>query len=261
MPLLGVCLGHQGLTWVHGGKVLPAPEVMHGRISAVLHETRRCSPGIPREFQAVRYHSLCVEQPLPEELEVIARTSDGVVMAVAHRTRPQWGVQFHPESICTDYGRRLLANFRELTEQFAAARGSPSCRRRGRRRAAAAAPALPAARTSCSRSSAWTGCTTPNALSSTCYGASETAFWLDSSKVDERARFSFMGAADGPLRRRSSTTSTAASCACSVRGLTRRSCTSRSSTTSAVRCAACATSRTTCRSTSTAASSATSATS
>ncbi len=73
VPLLGVCLGHQGLTWVHGGKVLHAPEVMHGRISAVLHEDSPLFAGIPREFQAVRYHSLCVEQPLPPELEAIAR--------------------------------------------------------------------------------------------------------------------------------------------------------------------------------------------
>src|SRR3978361_2043007 len=75
VPLLGVCLGHQGLTWVHGGKVLSAPEVMHGRISAVLHDESPLFAGTPREFQAVRYHSLCVEQPLPDDLEVIAQTS------------------------------------------------------------------------------------------------------------------------------------------------------------------------------------------
>ena len=90
---------------------------MHGRLSAVLHEDSPLFAGIPREFQAVRYHSLCVEQPLPEELEPIAWTSDGVLMAVAHRERPQWGVQFHPESICTEYGRLLLANFRDLTAE------------------------------------------------------------------------------------------------------------------------------------------------
>src|SRR5207249_3628097 len=72
-----------------------------------------------------RYHSLCVAQPLPEELEPIAWTSDGVLMAVAHKRRPLWGVQFHPESISTDYGRRLLANFRDLTAQAAGQRGGP----------------------------------------------------------------------------------------------------------------------------------------
>ncbi len=198
VPLLGVCLGHQGLTWVHGGKVLPAPEVMHGRLSAVLHDESPLFAGIPREFQAVRYHSLCVEQPLPDDLEVIAQTSDGVVMAVAHRTRPQWGVQFHPESICTDYGRRLLANFRELTEQFAGDRN-------GRPRASAAPASREQSASAASRANLVLKVKRLDTLYDTerafvnLYGESETAYWLDSSKVDERARFSFMGSADGPL--------------------------------------------------------------
>jgi para-aminobenzoate synthetase len=198
VPLLGVCLGHQGLTWVHGGKVRPAPEVMHGRISAVLHDDSPLFAGIPREFQAVRYHSLCVEQPLPEELESIARTSDGVVMAVAHRTRPQWGVQFHPESICTDYGRQLLANFRELTRKFDAGAN-------GDRRSTTEAASREQATTVASRANLVLKVKRLDTLYDTerafvnLYGDSETAFWLDSSKVDERARFSFMGAADGPL--------------------------------------------------------------
>ncbi len=136
--------------WVHGGQVLHAPEVMHGRISAVLHDDSPLFAGIPREFQAVRYHSLCVEEPCPPELESIARTSDGVVMAVAHRTRPQWGVQFHPESICTEYGRQLLANFRDLTAEFGA--GSANGRRSARRRAARATPSS-AARSRAGRAS------------------------------------------------------------------------------------------------------------
>jgi para-aminobenzoate synthetase len=209
VPLLGVCLGHQGLSWVHGGRVLAAPEVMHGRISAVLHEDSPLFAGIPREFQAVRYHSLCVEQPVPAELEPIARTSDGVLMAVAHRTRPQWGVQFHPESICTEYGRQLLANFRDLTREFGA---------RGAARSGAL-PAGPAAepraaverrgegerRGVAGRAKLELKVKRLDRLYDTerafvnLYGDSETAFWLDSSKVDERARFSFMGAPDGPL--------------------------------------------------------------
>lgn len=198
VPLLGVCLGHQGLTWVHGGKVLSAPEVMHGRLSAVLHDDSPLFAGIPREFQAVRYHSLCVEQPLPEALESIAQTSDGIVMAVAHRTRPQWGVQFHPESICTEYGRQLLANFGELTREFGASGN-------GRRHSTPHAVPREQSKTIASRANLVLKVKRLDTLYDTerafvnLYGNSETAFWLDSSKVDERARFSFMGGADGPL--------------------------------------------------------------
>jgi para-aminobenzoate synthetase len=199
VPLLGVCLGHQGLSWVHSGKVVHAPEVMHGRISAVLHEDSPLFAGIPREFQAVRYHSLCVEQPLPDELEAIAWTSDGILMGVAHRSRPIWGVQFHPESICTDYGRLLLANFRDLTAEHAG--------RAGTRPLAWTDPVE-------SGPNVWHAPKRPKLelkvkRLDTCYdteraffhlyGESEDAFWLDSSKLDERSRFSFMGAAGGPL--------------------------------------------------------------
>jgi para-aminobenzoate synthetase len=199
VPLLGVCLGHQGLGWIHDGRVVNAPEVMHGRLSAVLHEGSPLFAGIPREFQAVRYHSLCVEQPLPEELEPIAWTSDGVLMAVAHRRRPQWGVQFHPESICTEYGRQLLANFRDLTAALATGRNGAT--------AVADTPAGPGP--------AGTGESGRAKLQlkakrldnlfdaerafARLYGESGSAFWLDSSMVDERARFSFMGDASGPL--------------------------------------------------------------
>jgi para-aminobenzoate synthetase len=209
VPLLGVCLGHQGLGWIHGGKVLAAPEVMHGRISAVLHEDSPLFAGIPREFQAVRYHSLCVEQPLPQELEPIAWTSDGVLMAVAHRTRPQWGVQFHPESICTEYGRKLLANFRDLTQQFASggaqgsSRSAASASQNGSGRLDPAS--LSTRQSAANRAKLVLKVKRLDTLFDTeqafvnLYGEHETAFWLDSSKVDERARFSFMGAADGPL--------------------------------------------------------------
>ena len=200
-PLLGVCLGHQGLSWVYDGRVVPAPEVMHGRLSAVLHEDSPLFAGIPREFQAVRYHSLCVEQPLPEDLEPIASTSDGVLMAVAHRRRPQWGVQFHPESICTEYGRLLLANFRDLTADHL-----------GGRNEIATAGATPSSTVEPSGGKGVGGrarlelkVKRLDTLFDTerafvhLYGEDTDAFWLDSSRVDERARFSFMGAGSGPL--------------------------------------------------------------
>ena len=194
-PLLGVCLGHQGLSWVNGATVDHAPEVMHGRLSAVLHDQSPLFAGIPREFQAVRYHSLCVEQPLPEELKPIAWTSDGVLMATEHRKRPQWGVQFHPESICTEHGRRLLANFRDLTSQLGGAQDeSPPARARG-----------PIGRGGWRRTRFLLKAKRLDRLPDAegafahLYGDSESAFWLDSSRVDERARFSFMGDASGPL--------------------------------------------------------------
>jgi para-aminobenzoate synthetase len=207
VPLLGVCLGHQGLCWVHGGRVVGAPEVMHGRISAVLHDGSPLFAGIPREFQAVRYHSLCVEQPLPAALTPIARANDGVLMAVAHRTRPQWGVQFHPESICTDHGRRLLANFRDLTCDLG---GAPGGARRSRRAGAGAVeahggPDSGGGRGLARRAKLALRVERLDTLYDTerafvaLYGASDTAFWLDNSRLDERARFSFMGDASGPL--------------------------------------------------------------
>jgi para-aminobenzoate synthetase len=198
VPLLGVCLGHQGLGWVNGARVTSAPEVMHGRISAVLHDDSPLFAGIPREFRAVRYHSLCVERPLPAELEQIAQTSDNVVMAVAHRTKPQWGVQFHPESISTEYGRQLLANFRDLTREHQ----NGADRRRASPKATGAAP--PPER-SATRAKLVLKVKRLDTLYDTerafvnLYGSSSHAFWLDSSKVDERVRFSFMGAAGGPL--------------------------------------------------------------
>jgi len=205
VPLLGVCLGHQGLSWVHGARVMPAPVVMHGRISTVVHEGSPLFAGIPREFQVVRYHSLCVEQPLPPALEPIARTSDGVLMAVAHRARPQWGVQFHPESICTEHGPRLLANFRDLTRERGVAprrapRRGPAAARNGVRPARSdvrargvAGPAKLALRVK-----RLDRLHDPERAFVDLYGDRETAFWLDSSKADERARFSFIGAPDGP---------------------------------------------------------------
>jgi para-aminobenzoate synthetase len=201
VPLLGVCLGHQGLGWIHGAKVLPAPEAMHGRISTVLHDDSPLFAGVPREFQAVRYHSLCVEQPLPDELEPIAWTSDGVLMAVAHKQRPQWGVQFHPESICTEYGRRLLANFRDLTREFQARRnGTPApLSAPAQAPSTAPQPALAPPTELVLKVERLDTLHDAERAFVEIYGACETAFWLDSSKVDERARFSFIGATGGPL--------------------------------------------------------------
>lgn len=114
LPIFGVCLGHQAICQLLGGSVDLAPIPMHGRISDVVHSGVDLFAGIPSPFAVVRYHSLTAID-LPDELEACAWTADGIVMGVRHRTRPVWGVQFHPESISTQYGRELLANFRDLT--------------------------------------------------------------------------------------------------------------------------------------------------
>jgi anthranilate synthase/aminodeoxychorismate synthase-like glutamine amidotransferase len=112
LPVLGVCLGHQVIGHVYGGRVGPAPELVHGKTSPVHHQGAGVLAGLPVPFAATRYHSLVVERDgLPPVLEVTGETADGLVMALRHRHHPVEGVQFHPESILTDSGHQLLANW------------------------------------------------------------------------------------------------------------------------------------------------------
>ena len=113
-PMLGVCLGHQGIGIAFGGSVVRAPQLMHGKVSSVRHDGRGVFKGVSRPFVAGRYHSLIVADPLPAELEASARTEDGTLMGVRHREFPIHGVQFHPESVLTGEGKQLLRNFLEL---------------------------------------------------------------------------------------------------------------------------------------------------
>ncbi|MFB6843594.1 aminodeoxychorismate synthase component I [Streptomyces sp. NPDC056373] len=119
VPVLGVCLGHQGIALGEAGRVGPAPQPRHGHLSTVRHDGRDLFHGLPQHFTAVRYHSLAVREPLPKTLEATAWSEDGVLMGLRHRTRPLWGVQFHPESVLTEYGHRMLVNFRNLTAERA----------------------------------------------------------------------------------------------------------------------------------------------
>jgi para-aminobenzoate synthetase len=189
LPVLGVCLGHQALAHITGGAVEHAPEVMHGRLSPIDHDGRGLFAGIPQGFAAVRYHSLVVGA-LPAELRVTAWTPDEIVMGIEHRTRPMWGVQFHPESISTEHGRTLLRNFRDLTR----AQGPPAAR--GRRDARG-----PDAGMRVHHRTLETWCD-PEATFVALHGERDHAVWLDSARADPGlARFSFMGAPDGPLGR------------------------------------------------------------
>ncbi|MEL6168160.1 MAG: aminodeoxychorismate/anthranilate synthase component II [Pseudomonadota bacterium] len=115
IPLLGVCLGHQSIGQAFGGRVVMAGEIVHGKAGTIFHEGKSVFRGLPTPFAATRYHSLVVDrESLPETLEVTAALDDGTIMGLAHREKPIHGVQFHPESIASEHGHKLLKNFLDL---------------------------------------------------------------------------------------------------------------------------------------------------
>jgi para-aminobenzoate synthetase len=192
-PLLGVCLGHQGICHAFGGSVTHAPEPMHGRLSSIHHDHSALFANVPDPFPAVRYHSLACAQPLPAPLRATAWTADGIVMGLAHRSRPIWGVQFHPESIATEHGRTIVTNFLELAGMRRASLverplfAAPSARRRVR------PTETTQHRVFMRRIRAKVD---PRHLFDSAFGRQDLAFWLDSSLPSiTGARFSFMGAA------------------------------------------------------------------
>lgn len=112
LPILGVCLGHQTIAASFGGNIIKAPRPVHGQTSSIFHQNSRLLHKLPNPFQATRYHSLIIEETsLPADLQVTARTEDGIPMAIEHKTAPLFGVQFHPESILTEHGLALLESF------------------------------------------------------------------------------------------------------------------------------------------------------
>jgi anthranilate synthase component II len=124
-PILGVCLGHQAIGQAFGGEIVRAPAPMHGKVSRIEHNARGVFRGLNGPFRATRYHSLVIERSTaPDELEVSAETDDGLIMAIEHRDRPIYGVQFHPESIASENGHQILRNFLDLAAAFSA--GGPS---------------------------------------------------------------------------------------------------------------------------------------
>jgi len=112
IPTLGVCLGHQSIGQAYGGEVVRADRIMHGKVSTITHTGHRLFQGVPSPFTATRYHSLIIKRDTcPDVLEITAETDQGEIMAVAHRSHPIWGVQFHPESILTEHGKQIIKNF------------------------------------------------------------------------------------------------------------------------------------------------------
>jgi para-aminobenzoate synthetase len=195
VPILGVCLGHQGIAMAAGAALAKAPSLVHGRSSGIIHNDNALFAGIPSPFMAARYHSFIIQQPLPSCLESIAWTEDGLTMAVAHRERPQWGVQFHPESILTEHGRLLLRNFRDLTVALSKKR-RPLSSKPGTKQNR---PAIPV---SSSRKAFWHELSTAiDAETAFCslYANSPHAFWLDGELAGpKRSRWSYLGDASGP---------------------------------------------------------------
>jgi anthranilate synthase component 2 len=125
VPILGVCLGHQAIGQVYGGRIVRAPTLMHGKLSKMHHTGQGVFDGIEQDFSATRYHSLIIDRAsLPAELEITATTSDGVIMGVRHKSYPVHGVQFHPESIASEHGHQLLANFLDLARVDRRIRGA-----------------------------------------------------------------------------------------------------------------------------------------
>ncbi|HET9163000.1 MAG TPA: aminodeoxychorismate synthase component I [Solirubrobacterales bacterium] len=212
IPVLGICLGHQGLGHLLDGKVASAPEAMHGRLSRIHHCDDGLFAGIPQDFPVVRYHSLAITDMGPDG-NVTAWADDGVVMGIEHRRRPMWGVQFHPESIATEHGARLVENF------YGLARKLRSPRWRGAKRPPSAAdsrapsrfgphsdPNLYGAQTSGRSGSELRLRTLPGepsteALFERLFADAEHAFWLDSADAPTRlAQRSFLGTSAGATR-------------------------------------------------------------
>jgi para-aminobenzoate synthetase len=198
IPVLGICLGHQGLGKMLDGDVRSAPEAMHGRLSRIFHEGDGLFDGIPQGFPVVRYHSLAITGMGPEG-NVCAWADDGVVMGIEHRRRPLWGVQFHPESIATEHGAKLVENF------YALARQRKEQPVRATKRPNSAPRRVAAAKLSASgtelRMRSIPGEASTEAIFERLFGGEEHAFWLDSADAPTRlAQSSYLGTSAGPER-------------------------------------------------------------
>jgi para-aminobenzoate synthetase len=213
VPVLGICLGHQGIGNLLEGGVTSAPQPLHGRLSHVRHRGSGIFAGVPQDFSVVRYHSLAITGPVGPEGHVVAWADDGVVMGVEHDTRPIWGVQFHPESIATEFGDRIARNFFELAERSAHPEShhvQPSARRsQGPRRRAENPTHSPVIGPSAGVARGWTvlsrtleGAAPTEHLYEGLFGDAHTSFWLDSADAPTwLAQCSYMGTSAGPAER------------------------------------------------------------
>jgi para-aminobenzoate synthetase len=226
VPVLGICLGHQGIGNLLEGGVTSAPQPMHGRLSNVRHRGTGIFTGVPQDFSVVRYHSLAITGPVGPEGHVVAWADDGVVMGVEHDTRPMWGVQFHPESIATEFGDRIARNFFELAERSAHpethyvkdfARRSQGSRRRvdNPTHSQVVGPSAGVARGTVTARSpeveerGWIvlsrtleGAAPTEHLYERLFAGAETSFWLDSADAPTwLAQCSYMGTSAGPGER------------------------------------------------------------
>lgn len=212
IPVLGICLGHQGIALMHGGSVSHAPAPRHGRVSEIRNLGVDLFTDLPPTFNAVRYHSLAVTD-IPEELEVTAYSDDGGIMGLRHRTLPQWGVQFHPESISTEHSLQLLGNFARLTREWVGVdremsdTGSPSSENRSREtlrgRAEGSAPGTPGQQpdpVTVALHVEVIELTAPaENIFAALYGDEEDAVWIDGNHLNtQTSRFTIMGAPTGP---------------------------------------------------------------
>ena len=252
-PLLGVCLGHQGLCSMWGARVQRAPEPVHGRPSTILHTGEDLFGGLPSPLVAVRYHSLVVTD-LPAELEVTAWATDGLIMAVRHRSRPMRGLQFHPESIASEYGRELLTNFRDSTPLVAV---RPRSRPRSPHMVATSRPrSRPVV-----EHIKVDHHPRPDQVYTQLFDRGQGGSWLDGgARRDRGSRFTIIGDAAGRMANASPTTSAHPSCACAGRACPPSICASRYSTICSASCTPAPSPIRRCRSISNPASSATWAT-
>ena len=188
-PVLGVCLGHQGIGYFSGGEVIHAPEPIHGRLNEIYHNNSGLFEGLPQGFNVVRYHSLVVAEPLPKHLKRSAWTKDGILMAIEHENKPYWGIQYHPESFSTEFGNEVISRFLALANQF---------------NKKTVEPPIPLPQSGTSEQTAAGRLVVAHKLADlkdnddtifyNLFASSKFSFWLDTSKIiADHSRFSIMG--------------------------------------------------------------------